>query len=258
MLGRLFNKKIILLFLVIIIIILAISFFVLNSRLNPLTNTTNYNAELNSLIVSLDKNYSSKEKESPEYEKAINLFRNTSSLSDQKAKYRDFKAGTSDLQMLYSITGQSYMYKILNEDLAVFAKKHFPESYEEEMFIYPCQDPECADSRQPPEIISIINELKSSDFPEIYKDLYERNLLNTGYEPSDDKHLKAFQYYSTAKSIALSSDLSPSGAHTTISNKLFEFIKNNYPQDYEQFKRSEEARPKISPTPEPDPGPSYE
>lgn len=246
------RKIIIIIILIILLVLLSVTIFLINSKQkNPLTTNSNMTLE-NELInheKKLDQILTAKEKSDKEYIVLKQLLELTRTEKEVKEKYKNYKAASDKVQLLYSLYNNSALYSYINEDMNNFAKKNYQDYYEESAFDYPCQDSKCADSQQPAEILTIIEDLKASDLPEVYKNNYIQNLKNTGYESNKNPHSKAWQYFMTAKSLENSSDLSPSGVNLLIANKISEFIKSKYPSDYESFSKVQTEINKVSPQP---------
>lgn len=233
------NKKVFLLFLILVIILILIaSIFLINSRSNNLSSPSSINSGLNSLVVEIDQKITAEDKKTSQYQKAKNLLREAGIANDPKEKYGALKHATESLQLLYSTTHNNVLYFIINDDIVNFVKKNFPDLYDERYFSYPCQDPKCAEDSQPPEILSIIEDIKNSDFEKLYKEEYSNNLLNTGYIP-ESENTRFTIYMITVRSLINQPDLSPSGANITISNKIRDFLKTQYPIEYTELEKFE-------------------
>lgn len=222
---------------VILIIILGILVLVFYSQFNKIASE---NDGIKVLDTEFTKITNEREKADPEYIKAKNLFNDAALAKTSDEKYKNLVAASEKVQLIYSTYNNKKLYKYINEDLASYAKGEFPDQYNANSFDYPCQDPSCAESEQPKEILAIVEDIKKSDIPQFYKDNFIRNLINTGYESGS--HSKAWQYYATARSFEASSDLSPSGANLVISNDIKAFLKSTYPEDFKLFQDLEESK----------------
>jgi hypothetical protein len=255
--STLFSKKIILLFISIITLIvlgLIVSIIFINYRS---TENSSYVKDLTDFTNKVNNTLNAKAKADDEYIALIERIDKAKNNKTDDGKYAYLVSTSDKLGLIYSLTNQSEIYGLINNDLASLAKKHFPKQYKEENFSYPCQDPKCAKDSQPQEILAIVEEIKNSDFRETYKTQYSQNLLNTGYETGDlDPVHIAWQYYRTGESIEKSDHISESGANKTIGNKIKEFVINKFPEEYKLIIKSKNA-PSTS-LEEPDPGPQNE
>lgn len=239
-----YNKLIAFLLLVILIVALLLAVFIINSRVfNTPHDTNEINTELTELISELDQITTAEEKQGREYSSVIESLSKSMTSEEKNEKYKNYEAGVFRVGLLYSTYHNDKLYSFINKDLVKFAEKHFPDQHEEDALNYPCQDPSCAKSETPNEILEIIDEIEASDMEDYYKDNYINNLLNISYYTIETPKYKAFEYYENANMIENSSDLSPSGSNVEIAIKLKNFIRKTYPETYELIIKSEKIDP---------------
>lgn len=172
------------------------------------------------------------------------LIKTLSVLEDNKStdenKYRALTDVDKFLQSLYADTNNHKLY-ILHYDLVSFAEANFPKLYKKIDFAMNCLDPICADSKQPEQISGIIEQLKQSDFPEDIKTSAIKDVINTGYYSDKDLLTKAGNYLVLANIIRSYSNFTKTGANTTISDNLYNFVKLYYPEQFKKLTKTPAA-----------------
>lgn len=175
----------------------------------------------------------------------IRAVKRLNSLTDknlsEKDKYQALSQAQVLLFILYSDTNNPKLYPT-QKDFRDFAKENFPKLYnEKEDFLIGCVDSTCADSPQPPEILDIVNDIKSSTLSAHLQQNLTRYILNVGYMPKNAVKARGSAYLIR---VELINDAfgTPYGETNPISNKLKKFIKENYPEQYKEA--FETLRPK--------------
>ncbi|MBI3984483.1 MAG: hypothetical protein HY344_00880 [Candidatus Levybacteria bacterium] len=153
-------------------------------------------------------------------------------LSD-KEKYEATKLLFTDLIFVYADTNNPEAAKIL-DNIISFAKDNFPKEYNEEddKLYYPCLDESCADSPQPPEILTIIEDIKESDLDPRLKESVIEDLTNTGYRSKDEAKTKVYQYLLIAEDLKENAPKSPTNVNAELADKIIDFVKTQYPDEY--------------------------
>lgn len=156
--------------------------------------------------------------------------------SSQEDKYKALALIASFTQSLYSDTHNPKLYSFINNDLVNYAKKYFSEFYKEAYFVYSCQDPSCAQNSQPKEILAVIEEIKTSDFPPQVKQTLSEDLLNAGYRSKAETPGKVSQYMLLAQMIKNNKNFSPTGQNLKIAQEIENYVKNTFPKEYEKIR----------------------
>lgn len=152
----------------------------------------------------------------------------------EKERYEALIVITNFAQSIYSDTHNPEYYSLINEDIAGYAKKYFPNIYNENYFLYSCQDPTCAEEEQPAEILAVIEEIKSSDFPDEVKETLSEDLLNAGYRSKEENPGKVRQYLIIAEMIRRNENFSATGQNIKIADDIENYVKNKFPVEYKE------------------------
>ncbi len=222
--------------LIVVIIILGISIY--------WANNSNKTVSVSSLkgYSALKQKISNLAKNEPELEQDA-LYQKTASYTQQiassskKDSYDNTARGYDSLTSLYSITSNPKLVPIIKA-YSLFAKENFPSEYKSSQFVYLCQDPTCAETPQPPEILKIIDEIKQSDFPKQVQKDTAQNLLTTGYLPKANEEQKFNEYLFMVQALRNYGEFSKSGENIKISDELYNFVKKAFPKNFESIKNS--------------------
>ncbi len=225
------NKKIILVLLIICVIILFVGILTINyqskstsSLGNNLKNYTYIKTKFNSLKLS-----GSNAQNKTTYPFGI--------LENKNSSPQDNYNATSKiaffLSRAYSLNNSHAIYNFIANDLNTFAKDNFPKFYNKNDFSVTCIDSICADSREPLEILSIINEINSvSAIPNASRNTAIQNLKSAMYFPSNSKLAKANMYASAENNIRDDPDFIKTNLNNKIADEINAFIKQYYPKEY--------------------------
>ena len=154
--------------------------------------------------------------------------------SSDSDRYEALKESFVFFYGLYQETSDNKLYPV-NQDFQDFAKRYFPKHYDEVDFTYFCQDPVCADSETPQEILEIVDELKKSDMPERIAETTANDILNDSYLSEKDKELKVENYIISISILRGYDDFSPSKINQKIADDILNFVKNKYPEEYRKI-----------------------
>lgn len=168
--------------------------------------------------------------------KDLNTVQNKKLSTEERYKAMEHSVGI--IQIFYSDFNDPKLYDLVKEYNQI-AKESFPKYYNSQKFSYPCQDSTCAETPQPEEILKIIEDIQSSDFPDQVKKTLSKDLENAGYLPNNERIIKASIYYSLAKMIEQNKDLSNKGDDKKIINKIISFLKAEYKNEYEEIIKNE-------------------
>lgn len=247
-----YNLVLIALILLLIIVVSIVIVYLNISQNNTVQRNTNLTIKTNEIINTIEETISPTAKERPEYSRVSTYLNQLRAANTPDEKYIALKNATSGIQLIYSLTNEPELYKLINTDINNFAKENFPDLYSPVDFEYPCQDPACAKNpNQPSEILSIVNDINSSDFPDEYKEIYSNNVLNANYLP-DDKS-KVLTYMIAIRNLEASSDLSSAGLNIEIANNLRQYVTSEFPEEFKEFTKLESiapTTPDITETPE--------
>ena len=220
-------------FLIFLIIIIVEAIFYLDNSKSLQTNQSSQSQELKALeqkiISTLANTSSGKNNENSRILNKLTILEDAK--VSQAEKYNALVSISSFLQGLYSQSNDPKLYNLINKDVLEYAKKNFPQYYNENYFVYSCQDPSCADSPQPPDILKIVVEIKASDFPTDVKQSLTQDLINTGYRSKAENAGKRSQYKTISNMIRANNDFSPNGQNIKISQEIDDFIKKSFPNE---------------------------
>lgn len=160
-----------------------------------------------------------------------------------KDKYNALVILVFYLKSEYSYTNNHEYFDLINVDAANFAKTHFLKYYDEISFKTSCQDKSCAKNSQHPEIITILEEIKNSDFPPEIKETLTQDLINTGYK--NESTARAEQYMILADMVKNGNSYSASGTNIKIADDIFSLVKKHYAQNYEGILKTLKNRNKY-------------
>lgn len=150
--------------------------------------------------------------------------------SSKEERYNAAVKAYEYLYTSYTLTSNNKFAPVL-KDFSVFAKNNFPDFYKNSDFIFFCKDPSCAEEPQPPAILAIIDDINASDFPDDVKKQVTRNLLTTGYLPSERVKQKFNQYLFIETSLRTYGIFSKNGDNLRIAESLLNFIEKEYPEE---------------------------
>lgn len=173
----------------------------------------------------------------------LKIIEDSSTSKDER--YDALKATNTYLVSEYSRTNNPEYYTLIKNDVDKFAKKTFPDQYDESDFWVPCIDPTCADTPQPKELDELIKYIESSDLPDVVKSSLIMDLTNTGYRTSDETEGKVMQYLILGYDMNGADNFSASGQNKIIAQKIFDMIKANYPDLFEKYYDSSDEASKV-------------
>lgn len=227
------NKKLIIPSLVFVVIVLLVSSVLLVNKYSinstsivgsDLKGYTTFKEKLNSLHLTND----------PLYAKAIakfNIVEDKNSLAQDR--YNALAQAVFFLMNSYSKNNDPKIYNFIKNDFNTFAKDNFKNYYKQTDFTVVCQDPSCADSSAPKEIVNIINEINSLEtISEAHKKMMILNLQYAVYFPSDNARSKAYSYLGVAHAIRTDQQFTTAGINNKIADEIDNFVKNTYPKYY--------------------------
>jgi hypothetical protein len=151
--------------------------------------------------------------------------------ADEENKYASLAQANSELQLLYSFTGNPKVRNLLDA-LNTFAKNNFPTQYQQNQFSYYCQDLGCTDDPPPPELLKIVDEIRNSDFPTSVKSVNSQHLLSISYFQKKDVATKVYRYLGFAYAVRGYAYLTKTGANTKIADDLYNYVKSYYPKEF--------------------------
>jgi hypothetical protein len=229
------NKKILLLLtLLILVFILVGSVFLIDNALNGSTSTVGGNlkgyAQLKQKFDALAATNQNA------YRTAMEQF---NVLEDKKAsaktQYTALAKTAFYLSDDYAKLFNPKIYSLVNKDFAAFAKNNFGSYFKQNDFSIPCQDPTCAESPQPKDIINIINEIKAEpNIPDGDKNAMIGNLTNAGFITGSDYN-KAWNYFMAGQIIRSEDMFTKAGVNDKYANEVQDYIKNKFPDAYKKL-----------------------
>lgn len=164
------------------------------------------------------------------------------SLEDPKLtneqKYENLIQAETNIFETYLFSRNNKVYAF-NKKLDEFAKINFPEQYKKDDFnLLVCYDPACADSPQPEEILTIIEEISNSSIPdEVKKQSIEILDLYTYATKEKNQVIALFDnYYYLGQAIKNDPDYQKAGLNTKISEEIFNYLKEKYPDIASEYK----------------------
>lgn len=229
------KNRIILIFIIVLTIIGIIGgiFYIDNRNSNALVQDTglkNYAQFKEKIIPLLPLDNQDK------LSKAISALENKN--NPNKVRFNALRVIEEVISSQYGKTN-NHKYFTLLYDLDKFAKENFPKDYEAGIgFKSVCQDPKCADSPQPPEILQIIEEVKKSDLPLYVIDNVAGELKNTTYIEKKYKQITFDSYYFDLAEIKNYLDASPSASKTKIYIDFKKFLQQNFPSEFKDMEKS--------------------
>lgn len=136
-------------------------------------------------------------------------------------------------EKIYTRIPNPLVYKLATSDLKIFAEENFKEEFKNSDFLIPCQDPSCAQSKTPDEILKIIDDINSYDkIPSYVKKTHVSNLLYASYYHDTNPRPKISAYLISALEIKNDKDFIAADANKKIFDEIIDFIKNKYPDEY--------------------------
>jgi hypothetical protein len=150
----------------------------------------------------------------------------------REEKVNKLQNARADLISAYFDTNNNSLY-LLQNNLNKFIESNFQELGNLEN--PQCFDEKCAKNPQPKEILDVIDEIKNSSLPQDIKDEDIKYLLNYGYINQEHNYAKAIDYLSMAENIRYSRDYTEAGINLTIYNKIVNYVKNAFPEEYEKI-----------------------
>jgi len=224
------RKKLFLVALIVVLIIIAIAasavIFLSIYEKNKEKKTVKDIKKIEKLIETIDSSLDSSTKNSKEYNFTILRLNESKKIISDKERYQNTIAGIERLQLQYTMSNNHDLYILINEKLPPIIRNAFPDQYNENDILYPCQDPKCATNPQPIEISSIINRIENSDIPDDGQKIIILGLTNASYVPFDER---PFYYYHAANIMENSMLTSSSSAAQGIADELINYIKKAYP-----------------------------
>jgi len=231
MINFLKKNKILLIILIILVIICLV--VLINSRLLNNNQSTKTATELKGYDV-LKQNIDELDKDQsiPKNARFQDLKEKIISLEDpnqsKKQKYDILASTETNLFDTYLLTKNNKLYA-LSSKINAFSKTNFPQYYKENDFkLLICYDPICADSPQPKEILSIIDEINSSNLPDDVKKSDTDILYIYTYATKEQAYARVENYYFLAQMIKKSSDYEKVGLNIKISDEIMTYLNNNY------------------------------
>lgn len=221
------NKNIIIFLALIIAALFAIVILFKNNSLNLNPSNNNYSGPFSKEFNSLESN--SQVVKNPNYErikKLVITIENTSLSSDEK--YKNLVDAHQRLYRLYADTNDNTLYQ-LNTELSNFAKSNYSKNYKSEDFYLDCLDPKCSDSPQPEEILTIIDQVKSSNLPKEIRDNDIELLTNYSYTRKDQSEGRFSNYKFWAENIKKDPDYIKAGLNEKLYNEMIDYLSKNYP-----------------------------
>lgn len=221
-------------FIVVVLILLGeigYTYYITSKSNQKEPNGLNGYNELYKKVVDIQNTQLSK---NSEYFRAIKYLAKTKSESSKNQEYSDLSISFSFIESVYARTNIHEFYS-LAKDYDTFAKANFSNLYKTNDFFIPCMDTACADSPQPQEIISIINEINGSTVPDLIKKSFVQNLTNITYISKTQAHLKTDGYLIVAAAIENSGSFKRLGLNTKLANEIIDFLKKEYPKEYQKI-----------------------
>ena len=241
MLFTRYKKGIALIIVLLIVVILLIAIFILSTNPNILSgnkNNTELDKLINKVLVLKDDETISQQKK---YLDAVSLLESLkNSKSSEESQYKTLEAAAVKLELLYSNTNDPRLQKIFSQDIAEYAEKNYPKYYDKDLFIYPCQDPSCAQKPPPEKLLQIIESIKKTDFQDDIKEVISRDLMNANYRSEQTENAvkgKVHQYLLVARSIKGLSEYTKTEANIKINQEIKDFLQADYPNAYAYFKQ---------------------
>lgn len=231
---------IILIFTIILILTFVIYYFNITTFNQSSTPSFKGYTELKTRVIEIGKD--TEISSQPLYSRFVNKLKvlENPNITD-KERYKNLQDSFMLLRVLYSETNNSKLYSF-EEYFGNFVKDNFPKLYKKSDFTFFCQDPACAGtSPQPSEILTIVEEIKNSDFPDPVKNSTIKDLLNIGYLPNQDKSDKFGNYAFMANLIKNYGSFSKTNVNEKISNDIFRFLQKTFPTQYEDALKSPQA-----------------
>ena len=165
--------------------------------------------------------------------------------TSEQNRYKALLDAAYFLETFYSSTNNPKLHT-LNNDLDVFAKTNFPKYYKPISFLYYCQDSTCTEAPQPKEILNVIDEINSSNIPDLIKKSHVRNLINIGYIEKKYVRPIAQGYLLTANMMRADEDLKKEGLNKKLADELNNFVKKTYPDIYQEFVKTATLSAELS------------
>lgn len=182
-------------------------------------------ADLNEKIDSLSKD--STIAQDGQYLRMVEKFNDLGATNSYRQRFKDFQDAYQFLMGAYSYTNNPKLYP-LAKDFLTFGQENFPKDFKKNDYPIFCLDPTCAENPQPKEILSIIDFLNSSDFPDYIKESTVNDIKNVGYLSDKDINSKVLSYLAIADNIK-NDKHSSSSANLEIAKRLQDYVINKYP-----------------------------
>lgn len=197
------------------------------------TNYSNYESTKQKITSLAQENSLSA---TPDYGKVMFFFLKLEDKTlTEKDKYNNLVLAQDYLEILYSHTNNHKLYG-LNSKLADFSKENFPNYYKKSDFApIVCLDATCAQNPQPKEILQIIEEINSSNIPQVVKDSFVRSLINPGYMNDNMLDSKVLNYMVASDGLKTSGALTKAGLNEKLSQELNSFLEKKYSGQYKKF-----------------------
>lgn len=170
----------------------------------------------------------------------IKIQNNLAILEDKKAtdgaKLEAVQLISLHISSAYSATGD-FSYRKLADETGKFAKANFPEYYNSHLgyFELNCQDPSCADSPPPAEILAVIEAIENSDIQKEIKDSMVENMRANLYLTEKERKLRFYTYMMDLSDIKAYESSSTSKDTSKIYNMLYDYVKKEFPKELDEF-----------------------
>lgn len=234
------NKLLFLGFFTILITITIISLGIfLIDKNNPAQNHNESVIGINSLIAKINS-FSSDQSiiKNSQYKRALEKINYVSNINNPKDKrYTALRNAFSFWGSIYSETNNPNLRPVF-EDFKNVAKANFPETYEEPLFSYPCQDLKCNNSPLPPKILNIIEEIKTSKIENYGKEFAVQDITNTGFmleKTKEEKEAKALGYLIVVDIIRGNGAFTRTGMNNKIADEIRKFVEESYSEEFKKL-----------------------